>query len=152
VTTLSEQCERARAWSSLRVDGELSELQSALLDAHLGRCRSCSEFARGAEELSAALASARLEQPVQLELVLPPRGRLRALGRTALAAGAVAAASVAATLTGVSVSDGTARVSRPVAMVTAMDTPNELRALRRPLLVVSNRTIPRNRQDPGESF
>jgi predicted anti-sigma-YlaC factor YlaD len=152
VTTLPEQCERARAWASLRVDDELSELQSAVLDSHLRRCRACRAFARGTEQLSATLASARLEQPVQLELVLPPRGRLRALGRTALAAGAVAAASVAATLTGVSVSDGTARVSRPVAMVTAMDTPNELRALRRPLLVVSNRTIPRNRQDPGESF
>ena len=37
-------------------------------------------------------------------------------------------------------------------MVTGVDTPNELRVLRRPLLVVSNRTIPRNRQDPGESF
>jgi len=152
VTTLPERCERARAWASLRVDGELSELQSALLDAHLGRCSACREFAHGAEDLAAVLASARLERPARLELVLPPRGRLRALGRTALAAGAVAAASVAATLTGVSIGDGTARASRPVAMVTAVDTPNELRALRRPLLVVSNRTIPRNRQDPGESF
>src|SRR4051812_3948970 len=77
---LSEQCERARAWASLRVDGELSELQSALLDTHLGRCRSCRGFARGAEDLAAALASARLERPMQLELVLPPRGRLWALG------------------------------------------------------------------------
>ena len=128
------------------------ELQSALLDTHLGRCRACRAFARGTEDLAAALASARLERPAQLALVLPPRGRLRAVGRTALAAGAVAAASVAATLAGVSVGDGTARVARPVAMVTGMDTPNELRALRRPLLVVSNRTIPRNRQDPGESF
>ena len=152
MTTLPERCERARAWASLRVDGELSELQSALLDAHLRRCPTCREFARGAEDLAAALASARLEQPAQLELVLPPRGRLRALGRTALAAGTVAIASVAATIAGVSVADGTARAVRPVAMVTAVDTPNELRALRRPLLVVSNRTIPRNRQDPGESF
>ena len=152
MTTLPEQCERARGWASLRVDGELSELQSALLDTHLGRCRACRAFARGTEDLASALASARLERPAQLALVLPPRGRLRALGRTALAAGAVAAASVAATLAGVSVGDGTASVVRPVAMVTAVDTPNELRALRRPLLVVSNRTIPRNRQDPGESF
>jgi predicted anti-sigma-YlaC factor YlaD len=151
VTTLPEQCERARGWASLRVDGELSELQSALLDTHLGRCRACRAFARGTEDLAAALA-ARLERPAQLALVLPPRGRLRAVVRTALAAGAVAAASVAATLAGVSVGDGTARVARPVAMVTGMDTPNELRVLRRPLLVVSNRTIPRNRQDPGESF
>jgi predicted anti-sigma-YlaC factor YlaD len=149
---LSEQCERARSWASLRVDGELSELQSALLDAHLGRCRGCRAFARGTEDLAAALASARLERPMQLELVLPPRGRLWALGRTALAAGAVASAAAAASLAGVTVDGGTARAVRPVAMVTAVDTPNELRTLRRPLLVESNRTIPRNRQDPGESF
>lgn len=149
---LPEVCERARGWASLRVDGELSELQSTLLDAHLRRCRSCRAFARGTESVAAALASARLERPVQLALVLPPRGRLRALARTALAAGSVAAAAVAATLMGFSFSEGTARAVRPVAMVTAVDTPNELRVLRRPLLVYSNRTIPRNRQDPGESF
>ena len=149
---LPEQCERARAWASLRVDGELQELQSALLDAHLLRCRGCRAFARGTADLAAALASARLERPAQLLLVLPPRGRLRAFGRTALAAGSVAAAVVAATMAGVSLGDGTARAVRPVAMVTAVDTPNQLRALRRAQLVYGNRTIPRNRQDPGESF
>ena len=30
-------CARARFWVSLRVDGELSELEGALLDAHLAR-------------------------------------------------------------------------------------------------------------------
>jgi predicted anti-sigma-YlaC factor YlaD len=34
-------CERARTWVSLRLDGELSELEGALLDAHLGRCAEC---------------------------------------------------------------------------------------------------------------
>src|SRR3954469_38247 len=119
---LPEQCERARSWTSLRVDGEFSGLQSALLDAHLRRCRGCRAFARGTEDLAAALASARLEGAVQLARGLPPPGgrvppalalrpggRLRALGPSALAAGAVAGASVAATLAGVSAADGTAQ-------------------------------------------
>ena len=40
-------CARARFWASLRVDGELSELEGALLDAHLGRCADCSAYAAG---------------------------------------------------------------------------------------------------------
>ncbi len=140
MTTLPEQCERARGWASLRVDGELPELQSVLLDVHLRRCRGCRAFARGTENVAAALSSARLEGPVHLALVLPPRGRLRALLRTAVAAGAVAAAAVGATLAGVSVSEGTAQAARPVAMVTGVDTPNELRVLRRPMLVEINRS------------
>jgi hypothetical protein len=37
-------------------------------------------------------------------------------------------------------------------MVHASDTPNELRALRRPALVSQGRSIPRNRQVPGDTF
>src|SRR5438067_13020433 len=66
-------CERARRWASLRVDHELSELESALLDSHLGRCRSCRRFARGIEDVAAALAAARLERPAPLALILPKR-------------------------------------------------------------------------------
>jgi predicted anti-sigma-YlaC factor YlaD len=56
---VNSQCERARAWASLRADGELSELESALLDAHLARCASCRSFARGAVEVASALRTAR---------------------------------------------------------------------------------------------
>ena len=34
MTPQSSRCERARFWASLRADGELSELESALLHAH----------------------------------------------------------------------------------------------------------------------
>jgi anti-sigma factor RsiW len=34
-------CERARFWASLRLDGELSELEGASLDVHLARCAAC---------------------------------------------------------------------------------------------------------------
>jgi len=39
------RCERARQWASLRLDGELSELEDALLEQHLEGCSSCSAFA-----------------------------------------------------------------------------------------------------------
>ncbi len=42
-------CERARAWVSLSLDGELSELERRLLDAHLGRCAACDAFAAEVE-------------------------------------------------------------------------------------------------------
>lgn len=44
-----ELCARTRFWVSLRIDGELSQLEGALLDAHLGRCPECREFAVAAE-------------------------------------------------------------------------------------------------------
>ena len=44
-----ELCARTRFWVSLRIDGELSQLECALLDAHLSRCPECREFAVGAE-------------------------------------------------------------------------------------------------------
>src|SRR6476646_6391994 len=53
-------CARARFWASLRVDGELSELESALLDAHLGRCADCSAYATGVAGVTAALRNAPL--------------------------------------------------------------------------------------------
>ena len=56
------QCERARAWVSLWADGELSELESALLDTHLAGCGECRSFARDAEELTVVLRGARLER------------------------------------------------------------------------------------------
>jgi len=93
---ISPLCERACRWASLRVDGELSELESALLDDHLGRCRSCRVFARGIEDVAAALAAARLERPAPLALVIPRRRRPLPVLRSAAAATLVAAAGIAA--------------------------------------------------------
>jgi predicted anti-sigma-YlaC factor YlaD len=58
-----ESCERARAWASLRADGELSQLEAALLGAHLDRCDACRAFARAAEAVAAALRHASVERP-----------------------------------------------------------------------------------------
>jgi predicted anti-sigma-YlaC factor YlaD len=64
-----QTCSRAREWASLRLDGELSELESALLEAHLKRCPACASFGVEVEAVALQLRSAtldRLEQPVQL--------------------------------------------------------------------------------------
>ena len=146
----SHLCERARSWASLRADGELSELESALLDAHLGRCSACSVFARGTDEIAAALRSARLQTPAPFRVKAAQQVRhpgLRAL-QVAAAVAVVVAAGVIAAVTGPSRS---ADAVKPVAMVAGVDSPDALRALRRPALIEQGRSIPRNRQLPGEA-
>jgi predicted anti-sigma-YlaC factor YlaD len=141
----SHLCERARGWSSLRTDGELSELESALLDAHLGRCEPCRTFARGAEAVAVALRSAQL-QPATPLVIAPRQARrtgLRAL-QVAAAVVVVVSAGIVAAVSGPSGSTGAAK---PVSMVAGVDSPDGLRELRRPALVGHGRaTIPRNRQ------
>ena len=61
----SANCDRARAWASIRLDGEISELEDAFLEAHLRRCAECSEYEqtmRGAV-LAALAALERLGHP-----------------------------------------------------------------------------------------
>jgi predicted anti-sigma-YlaC factor YlaD len=146
-------CERARRWASLRTDGELSELESALLDNHLGRCRSCRAFARGIEDVAAALGAARVERPAPLALALP--GRRRNAARLQYAAAStliVAAAAVAVLLGGIAGHGSATRATKQVSMVHAGDTPNELRTLRRAVLIAQVHPVLRNRQDPNESY
>jgi predicted anti-sigma-YlaC factor YlaD len=145
-------CERACRWASLRVDGELSELESALLDDHLGRCRACCAFAQGVEDVAAALAAATLERPAPLALVIPRRRRARPLLQSAAAGTLALAAAVAALVGGMAGHGQSVRVAEPVAMVQGVDSPDALRALRRSSLIDQGRVIPRNRQTPGESY
>jgi hypothetical protein len=144
----SHLCERARSWSSLRADDELSELESALLDAHLGRCASCRAFASAAEEIAVALRATRFERPAPLTLRAPPvrRAGLRAL-QIAAAVAIVVSAGVIAAVSGPS---HTIAAAKPVATVAGVDSPDGLRALRRPALVAEGRAVPRNRRLPGE--
>jgi anti-sigma factor RsiW len=75
VKPLTKQCERARECASLRLDGELSEFEQALLHAHLARCELCRSFADELEAMTNHMRStplARLEQPV----ALPSRRRV----------------------------------------------------------------------------
>ena len=85
-------CERAQELSSRRLDGDLSPFEDALLDAHLGACPACREFADGLSGVVAQLRSAPLELPERL-ITLPERRRRLA---SAVRVGAVAAAAAAA--------------------------------------------------------
>jgi anti-sigma factor RsiW len=90
-------CARAREHVSLRLDGELSELEGASLHAHLSRCTRCSAFASELEALTDGLRAAPLEQP-PFKVALPRR-RSVAVRRVLPAAGVAAAAAAVAVFT-----------------------------------------------------
>jgi predicted anti-sigma-YlaC factor YlaD len=89
-------CERAREWGSLRLDGELSEFERALLDAHLRRCAGCAAYVLEIGAITEAMRTAELE-PLARPIVVPMRRRVGYASR-ALQAGAAAAAILAVTI------------------------------------------------------
>jgi anti-sigma factor RsiW len=67
VVPRSVVCDRVRSQVSLRLDGELSQLESRMVEAHLARCAECRAFEAGAAKVSELLRAAPLEplrQPV----------------------------------------------------------------------------------------
>lgn len=87
-------CERARAHLSLALDGELSELGSARLDAHVAECPACAAYGADIARMAGFLRGAALEQPTApIEL---PRARRLNLRGFQVAAAAASVAVVAA--------------------------------------------------------
>jgi hypothetical protein len=86
-------CERARAAAALEVDGALSQLERAVLDAHVSRCTDCHTFRREIVALTATLREAPIE-PFRAQLVLPYRWRVRTVVTRAAAVAAAAAVAV----------------------------------------------------------
>src|SRR4051794_40290798 len=68
-------CARARFWASLRIDDELSELEGALLDAHLAQCAECAAFAASAEASTAALRTSEPDVVAHIAVSLPASPR-----------------------------------------------------------------------------
>jgi anti-sigma factor RsiW len=90
--TLPHNCDRARAWVSLKVDGELSELEGLMLGSHLARCETCRAFAADAVGFTTALRTAPLE-PLDRPVSLPiGRRSMRRAAQFGAAAALVAAA------------------------------------------------------------
>jgi anti-sigma factor RsiW len=54
-------CERVRAQVSIELDGELSELERRMLDAHLVRCPACREYLEDVASFTTKLRNAPLE-------------------------------------------------------------------------------------------
>jgi anti-sigma factor RsiW len=91
----SRQCETAREWASLRLDGELSELEEAMLRRHVACCPDCGAFAEAAESFTARLRSASLETLASVFDAVPQStGRRRFVGVGAVAAALAASAAV----------------------------------------------------------
>jgi predicted anti-sigma-YlaC factor YlaD len=90
-------CSRARAWGSLELDGELSQLERVLLAAHLRLCSQCAELVEGMRATTALVRAAPLERSGRT-LVLPGRearrSRLIALRLATAATLAVLAAGL----------------------------------------------------------
>ena len=84
-------CERARTWAALAPDGELSELERKLLDAHVQRCAACAQFAAEVAAVASELRAATL-QPLPRPQVWPiwrrrpVYARVRAVGPAAAVA------------------------------------------------------------------
>lgn len=135
-------CARARFWVSLRVDGELSELEGALLDAHLGRCAQCAEFATGATLSTAWLRAAPLEHSAPVMIAVPKAAPRRAAFGVVAAAVVLASALVAGFVHGTGTSGRTSALRPTVSVVSSVETPDELRRLRRTSLL-NQRPIPR---------
>ena len=84
-------CERARTWAALAPDGELSELERKLLDAHVQRCAACAHFALEVAAVAAELRAAapqRLPRPLVVPIWRrrPVYSRVRAVGAAAAVA------------------------------------------------------------------
>ena len=90
---LSADCERARAWASLGLDCELSEVEEALLRAHVGRCAACTEFARDVDGLTQEIRTTWPQCPVATRV---PLHRRRAATRALQLGAAAAVVAVAA--------------------------------------------------------
>jgi len=95
---MRRECDRARQWASLQLDGELSEFEQALLDGHVAGCASCSAFRADIANVTRELRAAPLEPfPVAIHLQRIRRARLRfAPAAAALAVAAVGLGSILA--------------------------------------------------------
>lgn len=89
-------CEELRPLISCRLDGSISQFETALVSAHLRRCAECADFEAEAGAFTALLRAAR---PVplsrQIALPRPPYRRHLRVARGALATAAAAVAAVA---------------------------------------------------------
>jgi predicted anti-sigma-YlaC factor YlaD len=142
--TRSQLCARSREWASLRADGELSELETALLDAHLARCGECRGFADTLDGIVLSLRDAPAARPAPIE-VRAVRNRRRVVP-VLVAAALVAVAAVVGSIVGVAANTSAPATSvqrGAIAVVASVETPDQLRRLRRTVLL-EVRKIPRN--------
>jgi predicted anti-sigma-YlaC factor YlaD len=104
VSTLPTDCDRAREFVSVQLDGELTEHELDRLETHLRFCPECSAWAERVRDVTLCLREASVEVPADA-LVLPRHGRTWRVGS------AVAVASAAAVVATMFVGPGGHRAS-----------------------------------------
>jgi hypothetical protein len=142
-------CEQAQRWASSRLDDELSEFESALLDLHLGLCADCRELALDVSAFTTVLRSVPPAEPVTP--ITMPRLRQRRLhfraSEVAVAVALVIGTAGALELAGSpGPSGGSPQLDRPEVSVstTPDDTLGVVAARRAHLLAMTSRWwIPR---------
>ena len=141
--TTGRRCDRAREYASLRLDGELSDFERALLDSHLERCPSCRVFADDLAAVTDRLRAAPLEQP-GIAVTLPRR-RFVALRNVQVSAAAAAVVGVVGMGALFGMLHSSATTPTPgVAKVGSAGDRREFRDLRRAVL-----TAPHPERRPG---
>ena len=141
--TTARRCDRAREYASLRLDGELSDFESALLDSHIERCPSCRAFADDLVGVTERLRTAPLEGP--MIMVALPQRRFAALRTMQVSAAAAAAVSVVGIGALFGMLHSSATTPTPVAKFGSMaQEKREFRDLRRAVL-----TAPHPEREPG---
>ena len=128
-------CGQTAELVSLELDGELSELEAARLETHLGQCAACRSLKAELAGLTLALRAVPLEQ-LERPVTLPRRA---AFSLRPLQVGAAAAAiAIVAGLTGVMGTVGSQGPAQPQFVPgtpSRADSINSLRTLRRAELV-----------------
>jgi anti-sigma factor RsiW len=154
-------CERARRWAALAPDGELSEIERRLLDAHLGRCPACATFARTVGLATAEIRAAPLELASDGAWRAPCRRRrlepaLRLATRAAAVATAAAAGAAFFSLGAERVGDRSPRPLAPIVVdaTSVNDSTVELQTLREArraqlLSTVDELTVPAEHTGPN---
>jgi predicted anti-sigma-YlaC factor YlaD len=109
-------CERTREWVTLRLDGELSEFEGAMMSSHLERCEACRGFADGVAGFTQELRHATpepLPRPVEIDWPRRLRLPLRQF-QVAAAAALVVIATGLGSLYGALHSGGQPEISTPL--------------------------------------
>src|SRR4051812_39020637 len=110
----ADECARASEWVSLRLDGQLSEFEELLLEAHLERCPDCRAYAANVDGLTRALRATPLEQP-STTFETPRRTRARTVGLRAVSAAAAVAVVGLSGIVSLQLSASRARPGSPAA-------------------------------------
>jgi predicted anti-sigma-YlaC factor YlaD len=126
-------CDRAREWVSLRLDDEISELEDALLEAHLHRCDACREYeatVRGAVLAVRARPLERMNEPIVVAGRRRPMLRPAAVARVAAVVAAVVGVTTVLSTQAAKGPAAHGSSSIPVASVPDDQDLKQLRALR----------------------